>query len=112
MAAFPNYKPLYGASKSSAPRTRTFGTIDGYQQRIRMGLNIDPKEWTLQFNVTDSEATEIETFLEARAGVEAFDWTPPDTTTSYRWICTDWNKSIDDPFRAVIRATFKQVFEP
>lgn len=112
MATFPSYQPLYGASKSSNPRTRTFGTADGYQQRISFGLHTDPKEWTLEFNLTEDEADEIETFLDARAGVESFDWTPPDTTTSYKWICTEWQKTIDQPFRATIRTTFRQVFEP
>lgn len=112
MATFPNYQPLYGASKSSAPSVRQVQFGDGYSQRLVYGLNQDPKEWTLEFNVTEAEADEIETFLEARGGAESFDWTPPDTTTSYKWLCSEWSKSIDQPFRAVIRATFRQVFEP
>jgi phage-related protein len=112
MATFPNYQPLYGASKNSAPAVRRVQFGDGYSQRLVYGLNQDPKEWILEFNVTEAEADEIETFLEARGGAESFNWTPPDTTTSYKWLCSDWNKTIDQPFRAVIRATFKQVFEP
>jgi phage-related protein len=112
MATFPNYKPLYGASKNSQPTVRRVQFGDGYSQRLVYGLNQDPKEWTLEFNITETEAAEIETFLEARGGAEAFDWTPPDTNTSYRWLCSNWSKSIDDPFRAVIRTKFVQVFEP
>lgn len=112
MATFPSYKPLYGASKSSAPAVRRVQFGDGYSQRLIYGLNQDPKEWTLEFNVTETQADEIEAFLEARGGAEAFDWTPPDSSTSYKWICSEWSKSIDQPLRAVIRTTFRQVFEP
>jgi phage-related protein len=112
MATFPDYKPRVGASKSSAPAVRTTKFGDGYEQRVRFGLAQDPKEWTLEWNVTEEVSDEIETFLEARAGAESFDWTPPDTSTSYKWVCSQWQKAIDEPFRAVIRATFRQVFEP
>ena len=112
MPTFPAYQPLLGASKNSAPSVRSTKFGDGYEQRIRFGLNQDAKEWTLEWNVTEDEATEIETFLEARAGAESFDWTPPDSNTSYKWICQQWSTTFDQPFRAVIRATFKQVFEP
>ena len=112
MATFPDYKPRVGASKSSAPTVRNVQFGDGYSQRITFGLNQDPKEWTLEWNVTEENSDEIETFLEARGGAESFDWTPPDSNTSNKWICSEWQKSIDQPFRAVIRATFKQVFEP
>jgi phage-related protein len=98
MATFPDYKPRVGASKSSAPTVRSTKFGDGYEQRVRFGLNQDPKEWTLEWNVTEA--------------AESFDWTPPDTNTSYKWICSQWQKTIDDPLRGVIRATFKQVFEP
>jgi hypothetical protein len=68
MATFPDYKPRVGASKSSAPTVRSTKFGDGYEQRVRFGLNQDPKEWTLEWNVTETVADEIETFLEARAG--------------------------------------------
>ena len=112
MATFPNYKPRVGASKSSAPKVRTTRFGDGYEQRVRFGLNQDAKEWTLEWSVTETESNEIEAFLEARAGSESFDWTPPDTSTSYKWVCSEWQKSIDYPFHVVIRAVFRQVFEP
>lgn len=112
MATFPPYEPLFGAGKTSRPRTKSFGTADGYQQRVSFGLNTDPKEWQLEFNLCTTEAAEVEAFLEARRGVEAFDWTPPDSTTSYKWICNEWNSRFADPGRVSISTTFLQVFEP
>jgi phage-related protein len=112
MATFPNYDPQYGASKTSQPAVRRVQFGDGYSQRLVFGLNQDPKEWTLEFNVTEDDADVIEAFLEARGGAESFDWTPPDSNTSYKWLCSEWSKSIEQPFRAVIRTKFTQVFEP
>lgn len=112
MATFPSYQPLYGASKSSAPTVRTAKFGDGYSQRVTFGLNQDAKEWNLRFNLSDEEAAEVEAFLEARAGVESFDWTPPDSATSYKWLCSEWSKTIDNPSRAELTMKFTQVFEP
>ena len=54
-------------------RSAKFG--DGYEQRIKFGINQDPKEWRLRFVITEANSDTIETFLEARvADGEAFDW--------------------------------------
>ena len=113
MATFPSYKPVYSANKNSAPTVRTVKFGDGYQQRLSYGINQDPKEWRLTFDVTDADATVIETFLNARAADAAsFDWIPPDTTTSYKWICPTWSREMYDFQRSRISVTFQQVFEP
>ena len=85
---------------------------DGYSQRLRFGLNTDLKVWSLKFEVSETDADTIETFLEARGGAEHFDWSPPDETETYKWICQDWSKSIPYLNRATITATFQQVIEP
>ena len=113
MATFPNYKPTYSASKKSQPAVRTVRFGDGYEQRLTVGLHQNPKEWTLNFNVTDTEATEIESFLDARAADNAsFDWIPPDSTTTYKWVCDGWTRTLYDFQRSQIDVTFRQVFEP
>lgn len=85
---------------------------DGYEQRLRFGLNTDPKEWSLQFsNRTDTERNNILAFLEARAGVESFDWTPPRGTTG-KYVCEEWQATLSNCNNNQIRATFRQVFEP
>lgn len=113
MATFPSYKPVYSASKSSQPNIRTVQFGDGYAQRLTYGLNQNPKEWRLTFDVTDTDADTIEAFLNARAADAAsFDWTPPDSTTTYKWICTDWSREMYEYQRSKINATFRQVFEP
>jgi phage-related protein len=113
MATFPSIAPTYGAQKASQPKVRQVQFGDGYSQRISFGLNQNPKQWNLTWEVTETDADTIETFLDARAADGAsFDWTPPDSATSYKWICYQWNKAIPYYNRGTITATFTQVFEP
>lgn len=112
MATFPNYQPTYSANKRSEPRVRVAQFGDGYEQRVTFGINQNPKEWTLSFNVSDEDADVIEAFLDARAADAAsFDWTPPGANTSYKWVCPAWNREFFDFQRSRIDATFRQVFE-
>ena len=115
MATFPDIAPSYGAQKSSRPKFRTVEFGDGYQARLTYGIpdHMNPKEWTLSWNnVSETDADTIEAFLDARAADAAsFDWSPPDETDTYKWICPEWTKSVDYPTRSTINATFQQVFE-
>ena len=113
MATFPAITPTYGAQKNSRPNVRTVQFGDGYQARLTYGLNQNPKSWSLTWEVSETDADTIETFLNNRAADNAsFDWTPLDEGTSYKWICPEWNKSVPYKNRATITATFQQVFEP
>ena len=112
MATFPSITPSYGASKRSEPRVNSVQFGSGYEQRVVFGINQNPKIWDLSWiNITEANADTIETFLDARAGQEAFDWTPPDESTSYKWVCQQWDKQINYTGRATITAQFRQVFE-
>ena len=113
MATFPSVTPTYGAQKSSAPNFRIARFGDGYEQRTTFGLNQNPKQWDLTWNVSETDADTIETFLDARAADGAsFEWTPLGESTEYKWVCEQWSKSIPYLNRATIPATFRQVFEP
>ena len=105
--------PAYGASQQNSPKTRVSQMGDGYELRVNVGLNQNPKEWRLRWqNIKETDADTISTFLDNRASDGAsFDWTPPDTTTSYKWVCDSWTKSIPYLNTATISATFRQVFE-
>jgi len=113
MATFPDFDPQYSATKRSQPIQRITQFGDGYQQRTSFGLNQDPKVWNLTFNVKDSDADTIETFLEARGKDGAsFDWSPPDETTTYKWIAQTFSRYMFESDRSSITPTFQQVFEP
>jgi len=93
MATFPNYQPTYSVTKQSDPRIRIMRFGDGYQQRMTFGLNQNPKEWRLNFILRNADADVVEAFLDARAAdAESFQWTPPESTNSYNWICPSWNR--------------------
>ena len=111
MATFPSINPTYGAQKTSQPKVRQVQFGDGYVQRLTFGLNQDPKVWNLTFEVSETDADTIETFLEARAGAESFTWSQPDESNSYKWICLNWSKTIPYLNRATIQATFQEVFD-
>jgi len=116
MANFDNLgiKPTYGQQKRSAPNTRTVRFADGYEHRILFGLaqHQNPKVFNLTFNVSETQADQIENFLDLRAGTESFDFTPPGEASSSTFVCEAWSKSIPYLNRATIQATFREVFEP
>ena len=115
MATFPSITPTYGVQKRSAPNTRTVRFADGYEHRILFGLpeHQNPKIYSLTFEVSETDADTIETFLDARANDTAsFDFTPPGESSSSKFVCEGWNKSIPYLNRARVQATFREVFEP
>ena len=113
MATFPSITPTYGMQKSSAPNVRTVRFGDGFEKRLSFGLNQNPKVYNLTFEVSETDADTIETFLDARADDNAaFDFTPPGESAGAKFVCETWSKSIPYLNRATIQATFRQVFEP
>ena len=115
MVSFPSIKPTYGQRKSSRPKTRTIRFADGYEHRLLFGLaqHQNPKEFSLTFEVSETDADTIETFLDARANdSDSFTFTPPGESSSSEFVCERWSKSIPYNNRATIQATFREVFEP
>ena len=115
MATFPSITPTYGQQKKSAPKTRTVRFADGYEHRILFGLaeHQNPKVFNFTFNVSEADADTIETFLDARANDTAsFDFQPPGESSSSKFVCEGWTKTIPFLNRATIQATFREVFEP
>ncbi len=113
MATFPSITPTYGVQKRSNPSVRTVRFGDGYEQRTTLGINQNPKVYKLTFEVSETDADTIETFLDARAADNAsFDFTPPGEGSSSKFVCESWTKSIPYLNRANIQASFRQVFEP
>lgn len=112
MATFPDIAPDFGAAKASQPTVRSVQMGDGYVQRLTFGQNQDPKQWSLTWeNLSDTDTSTIETFLEARNGSESFDWSPPDDSSTYKWICPSWSKTMVVSGLNTIRATFQEVFD-
>jgi len=118
---FPSINPTYGVQKRSAPRTTELQFGDGYVSRANFGLNQNPKIYQLTYEVSESDnfnstgissADTIENFLDDRAkDTASFNFTPPGESTSSRFVCRQWNKSIPYLNRARIQVTFEEVFQ-
>ena len=113
MASFQTkVNPSYGARKNSQPNVRIAQFGSGYSQRSTFGINQNLKVYEFNWNnISETQADEIETFLDARAGVENFDYTPAGESASKKFICPQWNKTIPYLNRATINAIFEEVAE-
>jgi phage-related protein len=111
MATF-TFTPSFEATESSKPRARKFQAGDGYEQRVRFGLNTDPKEWNLTFSErTNTERDSILAFFETAASVTSFDWTSPRGIAG-KYVCEEWQVTMRSYNFNTVQATFRQVFEP
>ena len=111
MAAFV-WTPSVGANLSMRPSVRRVAFGDGYEQRLRFGLNTQPECWGLEFRgLSTIEASEIDAFLRARGSAEPFEWTSPAGMRG-KFVCDDWSRSIEEPDLETVRANFRQVFDP
>ena len=113
-ATFPAIAPSLGATKKQEPTVKRVQFGDGYEHVLRWGLNQNPAEWSLTFdNITEAEAGSIQTFLDSRASDgAAFYWSPPDSTSTFKWRCDGWSKRISFNGFHTVSATFRQVFDP
>ena len=110
MATFPSIKPTYGQQKRSAPNTRTIRFADGFEHRILFGLaeHQNPKTYNFTFEVSETEADTIETFLDARANDSAsFDFTAPGEAAAQKFVCESWSNQ----YHIIIGLQFKQHLE-
>lgn len=104
--------PDFGAQKSSRPNVRIAQFGSGYSQRTTFGINQNPKTWNLRWTASsNSNADAIEAFFDARGGIQAFEWTPIQDSTAYKWICREWQRTHVYADINEITATFEQVFE-
>ena len=111
---FPSIEASFGITKKNQPFVTQTRFQDGYEQVIKFGLNINPKEYSLSFNnITEAESDTIETFLNARIeDGDYFNWQAPDEPTTSKYRALNRKKQIKFPGRATITVTFREVFEP
>ncbi len=103
--------PTYGARKLSRPRIRIAEFGSGYSQRSTFGINQNLKVYQFNWrNISETDADTIEDFLDARAGVEIFTYTPAGESAK-TFICRNWQKTIPYLNRASISAVFEEVPE-
>ena len=105
-----NYKPDYSASIDMEPKVLKFQFGDGYEARRPDGLNNKLESWSCTFKRETEEAKTIYTFLKAREGVEAFEWTTPDGDTKV-FVCDKVSRVVDEVGWQTVTATLREVPE-
>jgi phage-related protein len=103
------WSPDPGATGPKTPRVKVAPYGDGYEQRVGEGINRIVRTWSLTFTRPTAEIDAIDAFLEARAGAESFDWTPPRGPAG-KWKCASWSVSVPALSVQSLTATFTEVF--
>ncbi|MFZ6726158.1 phage tail protein [Undibacterium sp. MH2W] len=105
-----NWQPFAG-STSLAPKYRTLNAQfgDGYSQVAADGINNVVNSAQLTFRGRSADMLPILSFLNAKAGVVSFYWTPPlGVQGTYR--CKDVQPKQEEGDVYSISVTFQQVF--
>lgn len=104
------WNPDLGAENQVKPRVTVTKFGDGYESRVAVGINSKPKSWRVTFTRNYPEFSQILAFIEARGGVDAFEWKDPLNQTGI-YVARDWSYTQQSPGVYKLTATFDQVFE-
>ena len=112
MATFPITNPVYNTRINARPKVNILSFGDGFEQRLTEGLNQNPLSVSLTFELSQADATTAITFLNSRVEDGAsFDYTLPSETSSRKFVCTSFPRSIPFLNRVTMTCTFREVFE-
>jgi|TARA_R110002167_G_scaffold208084_1_gene412145 phage-related protein len=112
-----NVSPDKQLNRSTAPKVKlaTFG--DGYEQRLRNGINSLSETYSLSFNNrSKNDIDDIVAFFDTQHGVVPFNFTIPDSNgtgseTTIKVVCDTYTQKYDyDNFYSAT-ATFRRVYE-
>ena len=103
--------PTYGSAVKKKPAVSVSKFGDGYEQRVALGINNNPRTWEVVFaNRPNDTANAIAAFFDDAGAVSCFDWTPPrGNLTPGRWVCREWSELPTGPYTTTITATFEEV---
>tara|TARA_R100000278_G_scaffold68776_1_gene54590 strand:+ start:220 stop:561 length:342 start_codon:yes stop_codon:yes gene_type:complete len=112
MATFPITNPVYNTRINARPKVNTLSFGDGFEQRLTEGLNQNPLTVNLTFELSQTDADTAISFLNARVEDGAsFDYTLPSETSSRKFVCTSFPRSIPFLNRVTLSCVFREVFE-
>ncbi len=103
--------PSYNLTVNNNPRVKSIKFGDGYEQRLKDGINNSLLELDLSFeNRSLSMTTAILHFLYTRQGTESFLFTPLSPyATQKRFVCRSWTDTFVFYDNYTIRAKFEEV---
>ena len=107
--------PSYSPQLSVENNIITVALGDGYEQRLKNGINESRRTFSLSFlNRSDTVTTNILNFLadplKGDNGAKAFDWTPPFGSTG-KWVCQNPSVTMVAHNLNDIELVFREVFE-
>ena len=115
MATFPSISPQYSTQETVNQENQVVELGDGFHQRLFFVLTANRWLITLNqtFNVSTTDASTINTFLDERFDDQAsFDYTPPHHSSALKFVCTRRSRTAILNNRVVMNFTFEQVAEP
>lgn len=107
----PKWCPRVNASAEVTYRIRKTQFGDGFTQVAGDGINSKRQEWALEFVGTESYIRQIKDFLDNKAGISSFFWTPP-LGTKTLWRCESYKPTQIDRNNFSLSCTFVQSFAP
>lgn len=112
MATFPIANPTYNTRINTNTKRIVVSFGDGFEQRLTEGLNQNPLSVNLTFELSQSDADTAISFLNARVTDGAsFDYTLPSETSSRKFVCERFPRSIPFLNRVRLSCVFREVFE-
>tara|TARA_R100000426_G_C4721687_1_gene72340 strand:- start:10 stop:351 length:342 start_codon:yes stop_codon:yes gene_type:complete len=112
MATFPISNPVYNTRINARPKVNTLSFGDGFEQRLTEGLNQNPLSVNLTFELSQTDADTAISFLNSRVEDGAsFDYTLPSESSSRKFVCTSFPRSIPYLNRVTLSCVFREVFE-
>ena len=105
-----------GASETPQPRVIKAQFGDGYEMRIKDGINNTPRSWSLTFNNrTNTDIDKLYTFFQTLAGVDTCMLTVPDSVggdDDVTVVIEAYSRTFGNAQFYSMNCTAREVFEP
>lgn len=95
-------------SEKAEPKIKTIKLGDGYEQRIKDGINNDLRSYNITLKVAREDAYHINDFLTRHGGLYAFKWIEPNSHRLITVKCPSWTFNVMNTV-TTITATFEEV---
>jgi phage-related protein len=103
-----HWRSQNSSTASVSPRVKIIKFGDGYEQRIKDGINNDLRSYNVTFVGLSEDISLIDDFLSRHNAVKAFLWREPNTHKTIKIVCRSWT-STHDGMTKTISATFEEV---
>ena len=109
------FSPEYGLVMTNQPATKVVKFGSGYEQRLNVGLNQNPKTFNVTYrNISEADADILTNFFDAQVlnGGSISHQFPTESSSMNFVLDGGYRKQVNYANLATITCTFRQVFEP